>query len=98
MPIYEYDCAEHGVFERMRPMAECSEPAACPACGVEGPRVLSAVRLAVMSASARESHRRNEVSQHSPRCGHKHAPKPSAAERRRPKRYQGPRPWVVEHY
>jgi putative FmdB family regulatory protein len=41
MPIYEYFC-EHcnGIFEELRSMRESSEPAPCPVCDREAPRIM----------------------------------------------------------
>jgi putative FmdB family regulatory protein len=39
MPVYDYECAECGVFEAVRRIAERDEPADCPRCGVTAERV-----------------------------------------------------------
>ena len=40
MPIYEYECEEHGVFEEIKSVD--SEPCCeCPKCGKKSPRVIS---------------------------------------------------------
>jgi putative FmdB family regulatory protein len=42
MPLYEYYCAKcHGIFEEIRQMREASEPAPCPVCSREAPRIMS---------------------------------------------------------
>lgn len=33
MPLYEYVCEEHGVFDDWKDFARCAEPASCPHCG-----------------------------------------------------------------
>jgi len=103
MPIYEYQCERHGLFEEMRPMQRSSEAAACPECAGASPRVLSATRTNLVPRAASVAHARNEKSQHSPDVcqhahghqHHTHAKKPA-----RPgqlQAYRGKRPWVMEH-
>jgi putative FmdB family regulatory protein len=41
MPIYEYRCVNGHEFEKMRPMSQMNEPAACPACGSNGQKLVS---------------------------------------------------------
>jgi putative FmdB family regulatory protein len=42
MPLYEYYCQScHGIFEEIRQMREASDPAPCPECGREAPRMMS---------------------------------------------------------
>ena len=42
MPIYEYGCASCGhQFDRLRPMSQMDDPAACPECDSDGQRMLS---------------------------------------------------------
>ena len=38
MPIYDFECDRCGPFSSMRPMAQCGDPLACPACGAQSPR------------------------------------------------------------
>jgi putative FmdB family regulatory protein len=67
MPIYEYDCAEHGVFEVHRAVADFAAPGVCPACGRSSMRVLSPPRLRCTPATHRIANERNERSQHEPK-------------------------------
>lgn len=103
MPLYEYDCPHHGAFDDMRPFARSSEPASCPTCGTESPRVITVPRFAGMDRGTRIAHERNERSAHEPHvchsgCGHHHSRKPAPAETNpKLKAYTGPRPWVIEH-
>ncbi len=107
MPVYEYECEEHGVFELLRPIAERAEPAPCPNCEQAAARVVSVPRLSGMSRPTLIAHERNERSRHEPRhvhTGHAHgshahgSAAPSApGQRPALKRYTGARPWVVEH-
>jgi putative FmdB family regulatory protein len=100
MPIYEYECLEHGLFEELRPMLRSSEGASCPECAAASPRVLSATHTNVVPRAVSIAHARNEKSQHAPEVctqGHHH-PKPKIP--RRPGQaqvYRGKRPWVMEH-
>lgn len=42
MPLYEYYCEScHGIFEEIRQMRDASEPAPCPECSREAPRMMS---------------------------------------------------------
>ena len=103
MPIYEYQCTQHGLFEELRPMSRSSEGADCPTCATTSPRVLSATRTTLVPRAVSVAHARNEKSQHSPEVcshphGHKHdhgKPKPKRS--RQPQVYRGKRPWVMEH-
>jgi putative FmdB family regulatory protein len=103
MPIYEYECSQHGVFDELRPMSRSAEGAECPACRSLAPRVLSATRTNVVPRSTSTAIARNEKSQHAPDVrghghghgtpGHHHAkPKPGQLQA-----YRGARPWVMEH-
>ena len=66
MPIYEFQCTQHGLFEEIRPMRRSAEPATCPDCGESARRVLSVPRLAQLPRAVSSAHARNEKSQHSP--------------------------------
>ena len=66
MPLYEYECPEHGVFVALRPLAEYRTPQACPECAMQSTRVITPVALGLMPASTRTAHQRNERSAHEP--------------------------------
>jgi len=67
MPIYDYICSLCGSFEAMRGMADYELPAPCPHCGADSARVLmSAPRLALLSAHRRRAISINEQSMHEP--------------------------------
>lgn len=98
MPIYEYQCTDHGLFEAERPMARSAEPAECPACSGAARRVLSAPRTALVPRATRTARDRNEQSQHAPQLLSRQTTQPA----RRPARpalqvSHGSRPWVLEH-
>jgi putative FmdB family regulatory protein len=101
MPIYEYECPQHGLFEELRSMQRSAEGAECPECQGAAPRVLSATRTNLVPRAVSVAHARNEKSQHAPEHSHRghshhHPPQP----KRKPGQlqvYQGKRPWVMEH-
>jgi putative FmdB family regulatory protein len=106
MPIYEYECREHGLFEQTRPMHRSAEGASCPECTAASPRVLSVTRTSVVPRAASIAHARNEKSQHAPElCTHaqhrhvQHRHEQPKRPRRpgQPQVYRGKRPWVMEH-
>jgi putative FmdB family regulatory protein len=45
MPLYNYECPNHGRISGWAPMSESAEPAQCPTCGVPAPRALSRPRV-----------------------------------------------------
>ncbi|MGM0552271.1 MAG: FmdB family zinc ribbon protein [Pseudomonadota bacterium] len=66
MPLYDYRCPNCGDFSDFGRLAESSAPHACPTCGSEAARVISAPRLSLMDPSNRQRWERNERSQHAP--------------------------------
>jgi putative FmdB family regulatory protein len=101
MPMYEYQCMDHGTFEALRAIDKRAAPAPCPNCKARSRRILSAPRRAAMERSTLVAHERNERSRHEPRVSrgpNKPKPKP-AAEGERPALHvsHGKRPWVLEH-
>lgn len=105
MPVYEYECAHHGVFELIKSVAQVREPGLCPSCEQPGQRLISAPLLSVMPRSQVIARDRNERSRHEPRvasspgscshagpCNHGRQAKPGQL-----KTYKGKRPWVIEH-
>ena len=98
MPIYEFECADHGTFELTRSMAQVREPAACPDCGELGKRLLSAPNLATGSALGRRAAAINERSQHEPRIVKREMAKQSGDPAKRPlQASQGGYPWAIGH-
>jgi putative FmdB family regulatory protein len=98
MPIYEFECAQHGSFELSRPMAQVRDPAACPDCGADAKRLLSAPSLATGSASGRRAAAVNERSQHEPRIVRREA-LASGGEpvKRAVHSSRGGYPWAIGH-
>ena len=98
MPIYEFECAEHGTFELTRPMALMREPAECPDCGGLGKRLLSAPNLATGSATGRRAAAVNERSQHEPRIVKRETPRPTGEPVKRAVHSStGGYPWAIGH-
>ena len=96
MPLYEYCCDTHGVFEAFRPFAQSAAPAACPTCGSESPRVLSLPRTRVLERATRIGMERNEKSRHEPRRqSAKAGPQIGADGLPKVKSSSGPRPWMI---
>ncbi|KDP84014.1 hypothetical protein CF70_021700 [Cupriavidus sp. SK-3] len=107
MPIYEYACVDCGTFSAVRRIDDRDAPQACPGCGQEAPRMVTATMLALMPSARRAAHAGNERSAHAPVSsqGHRHGPgcgcsggsarlagKPDAA-----KSFPGTRPWMISH-
>lgn len=67
MPVYDYKCARHGLFNQLATMAQSAEPAPCPSCGELSPRViLLSPQILAMSPARREAMARNEKAAHEP--------------------------------
>lgn len=67
MAIYEYRCEQHGLFEINRPVGTAPQTVACPECGLEAARAMSAPM--VRSGTRRgvfEAIERAEKSRHEP--------------------------------
>jgi putative FmdB family regulatory protein len=98
MPIYEFECTEHGTFELMRPMAQVREPALCPDCSGLGKRLLSAPNFATGSALGRRAAAINERSQHEPRIVKRETATPSGEPGKRTvQTSHGGYPWAIGH-
>jgi len=93
MPLYEFECAAHGVFEKQRSISAASEPADCPECDEKARRILSAPNLACMPRSQVIARDRNEKSRHEPRVAQRSQ---LAQQPQKPVVTSG-RPWAIEH-
>jgi putative FmdB family regulatory protein len=51
--LYEFRCPEHGVFEQVRPMSECSLPENCPTCETVSQRVISLPNIKIVQGAKR---------------------------------------------
>ena len=75
MPVYEYWCDTHGMFEATRPMEDFREPSACPTCGDASPRVLfTAPGLGASDRASIRAHDVNARSADSPKRTTTHGP------------------------
>jgi putative FmdB family regulatory protein len=41
MPIYVYQCEQHGEFDMILPVSECDKEQKCPECGVDCSNIIS---------------------------------------------------------
>lgn len=82
MPVYEYKCKEHGVFNDLATMDDREKPCACPVCGTMSARIIRlAPDLFKMDSDKKHAHEVNEKNQHEPThstserrsCDHQHA-------------------------
>lgn len=110
MPVYEYECADHGVFEAVAPMDRFRDPCICPECGGESIRVLrTPPQLGAANRSSIKAHGVNERAADSPKRTSTHGPgcsccsgskKSSRKTLTRPdgsKSFPGARPWMISH-
>ncbi|HEY6530324.1 MAG TPA: zinc ribbon domain-containing protein [Cellvibrionaceae bacterium] len=67
MPVYEYKCAQHGLFFELATMDEAHKPCACPTCSAMAPRVIMINPAFLdMPQSIKQAHAVNEKAQHVP--------------------------------
>ena len=106
MPLYDFNCPNHGKFSRLVPLAKRNEPIACPNCECIAERLMSAPRLALMDSRNRTAWERNERSAHEPMlrkkhsCTHTHHNDQHANPSERPQLKSGSanaRPWMLGH-
>jgi putative FmdB family regulatory protein len=95
MPIYEYECSAHGLFEAERSMMHSAQPAPCPECQASARRVLSATRTALVPRAGKLARERNERSQHQPEL--RRAQSAGACARGPRLQASHGRPWCLEH-
>ncbi|MDL2338582.1 MAG: zinc ribbon domain-containing protein [Pseudomonadota bacterium] len=74
MPTYDYDCPACGGFDEFRTLAARNDPAICPDCRSESPRVfVSAPRLALLAGFTRAAMETNERASHEPKSSRDYA-------------------------
>jgi putative FmdB family regulatory protein len=96
MPVYEYECSQHGVFELSRSMRESALAAHCPQCHGASARILSLSALAAVPAATRIAKDRNERSCHEPFVAKGAALGSSSAPTERPAVHASRgRPWMM---
>ncbi len=67
MPVYDYKCADHGLFYELAAMEDSSKPMACPTCATLCARVIMlAPEFLDMKKENRLAHQRNETAVHAP--------------------------------
>ncbi|MDI9243841.1 zinc ribbon domain-containing protein [Marinobacter sp. CHS3-4] len=67
MPVYDYKCREHGLFNTLATMEDSAKPVACPTCKALSPRVIVLPpEIAAMDPAKRAAEDRNEKSRHEP--------------------------------
>lgn len=94
MPIYQYSCIRCGPFEKLLSIGARGGSMCCPKCDAHCVRDVVSPYVAVMPASKRQAHARNEESAHAPvrhQCAPASKPYP---ENLKPSRG---RPWMVGH-
>jgi len=67
MPVYDYKCTEHGVFNDLATMEDAATPAPCPSCGqLSGRVIMLAPEFLDMDPQKRNAVATNEKAQHQP--------------------------------
>jgi putative FmdB family regulatory protein len=67
MPLYDYNCREHGLFHELATMAQSGDPCLCPKCGTLSARVVVIPpQVLAMVAERRKAFEINEKAQHEP--------------------------------
>jgi len=106
MPVYQYTCAQCGVFEDAAPISQFEAPRDCPTCGAVSPRnLLSAPSLSTYSPLARKAHAVNERASDNPKRAKENGLVPSGPRIRSQARtakdgsksMPNNRPWMLSH-
>ncbi len=67
MPVYDYKCLEHGLFNDLASIDDAHKPCACPQCGALSGRVIMlAPEFLDMDPQKRKARQTNERAQHEP--------------------------------
>lgn len=67
MPVYDYKCAEHGVFHELAAVEQGDKPCACPSCGKLSARVIMIPpEILAMAPAKRSAMDKNEAATHQP--------------------------------
>ncbi|MBA4722816.1 MAG: zinc ribbon domain-containing protein [Alcanivorax sp.] len=110
MPLYDYKCANHGLFHALVAVAESGIAHACPQCGELAPRVIMVPpEVLDMAPARRQAMERNECAAHEPRRGNDHSEKEQGCcHHAKPspkvfytadgkKMFPSARPWMISH-
>lgn len=67
MPLYDYKCREHGLFQELASMDKAGEPCQCPSCGDLSARVvIIPPQILAMAQERKKRFEINEKAQHEP--------------------------------
>ena len=67
MPVYDYKCRQHGIFNALATLDDSGKPGSCPVCGELAPRIiLIAPEIFKMAPAQKRAHEVNEKNQHEP--------------------------------
>lgn len=67
MPVYDYKCQEHGIYNELATLDDSAKPTPCPECGILCARIIMVPpSLQKVSEAERKGHETNEKSQHEP--------------------------------
>ena len=67
MPVYDYKCRSHGIFNELATLMESQQPQPCPQCQSLSPRVICLPpEILNMPAPLKKAHATNEKARHEP--------------------------------
>lgn len=67
MPVYDYKCKNHGIFNQLATLEDFQKPLPCPTCGDLAPRVVClSPDLLKLDKGLHDGMERNEKAQHEP--------------------------------
>lgn len=67
MPVYDYKCKEHGVFNDLATLEDADKPCPCPTCGELAARIIRLPPTVLqMPTDKKKAHELNERNQHEP--------------------------------
>lgn len=67
MPVYDYKCKEHGVFNDLATMENAHKPCPCPTCGeLSGRIIMLSPEFLDMDPNKRKAEETNEKARHEP--------------------------------
>ena len=97
MPLYTYRCSNCGPFDALVALADVDKAQCCDGCGEMGERVITPVRLSVLTYGSRRAHEINEKSRHAPSCGCCSGSRKQSEASSQPRSQAGKRPWMLGH-